>query len=162
MEVVVQTATLDEVLDIATLVESHAKRNLVLPRSTEEIHDTIKDWVVVLERGKVIACGSLLGYSPALSEIRSLVVDDRFKRNGMGIAVVEALIAEARRRGVRTLFSLTRKSSFFKQIGFHNSEKSRFPEKAWRDCKHCPILMDCDRITVELSLDEETDGTFAS
>lgn len=162
MEVIVQTATLDEVLDIATLVESHAKRNLVLPRSTEEIHDTIKDWVVVIEGGKVIACGSLLGYSPALSEIRSLVVDDRFKRNGMGMEVVEALIAEARRRGVRTLFAQTRKISFFEQVGFQRSDKSRFPEKAWRDCKHCPILVGCDTITVELSLDGETDGAFTS
>ncbi len=162
MGVDVQTATLDEVLGIATLVESHAKRGLVLPRSTQEIHDTIKDWVVVIEGGKVIACGSLLGYSPALSEIRTLVVDDRFMRNGMGMAVVEALIAEARRRGVRTLFALTRKNSFFAQVGFHSSDKSRFPEKAWRDCKHCPILMGCDRITVEFSLDGVADSAFAS
>lgn len=162
MEVVVQTATLDEVLGIATLVDSHAKRGLVLPRSTGEIHDTIKDWVVVIEGGKVIACGSLLGYSPVLSEIRSLVVDDRFMRNGLGMAVVEALIAEARRRGVRTLFVLTRKNSFFEQVGFHSSDKSRFPEKEWRDCRHCPALVGCDAITVELSLDGETDRAFAS
>ena len=162
MDVIAQTATLDDVLGIATLVDSHAKRGLVLARSTEEIHDTIQDWVVVIEGGKVIACGSLLGYSPALSEIRSLVVDDRFMRNGFGVAMVEALIVKARRRSVRTLFALTRKISFFEQVGFHITDKSKFPEKEWRDCRHCSALEGCDTITVELSLDGETDRAFAS
>jgi amino-acid N-acetyltransferase len=162
MENVLQTATVDDVPGIATLVDSHAKRGLMLPRPVEEIRNSIKDWVVVIEGGEVVACGSLLAYSPVLSEIRSLAVDDSSMRNGLGMAVVKALIDEARSRGVRTLFSITRAIPLFEQVGFQISDISRFPDKERRDCRHCSALAACDRVTVELSLIGETDRTFAS
>ena len=116
----------------------------------------------MIEGGEVVACGSLLTYSPELSEIRSLVVENSSMRNGLGMAVVKALIDEARCRGVQTLFSITRINPLFEQVGFRISDISRFPDKERRDCRHCSDLPDCDKITVELSLNRETDRTFTS
>lgn len=153
MTILIRPATISNVPGIATLVDSYAKRGQVLPRTIGEIRVSIDDWVVAIDGKKVLACGSLIAYSPTLSEIRSLVVADHVQREGLGTSVVEALIAKARRRGVRTLFALTRVIPFFMHAGFQLTNKVRFPEKIWRDCNLCPIRDDCDELAVELSLE---------
>ncbi len=148
----VRRASPEEVKGIATLVEVHFRRAEVLPRSVEAIRISIDDWVVAVEGTSVLACGSLLAYSPTLSEIRSLIVADQFKRKGLGRAVVNALIEEAQRRDVATLFALTSATALFEKVGFRRTEKYRFPEKVRRDCVTCSIQDRCDRFAVILSL----------
>jgi N-acetylglutamate synthase-like GNAT family acetyltransferase len=58
------------------------------------------------------AC-SLFVYSPVLAEVRSLAVHDRAKGGGWGSTLVKELIIEAQRRGVQTLFALTRAVQLF-------------------------------------------------
>ena len=148
----VRRATPEVAPGIAALVEVHFHRAEVLPRSLEAIRISIDDWVVAVEGTSVLACGSLLPYSPTLSEVRSLVVADQFKRKGLGRAVVDALIEEAQRRGVVTLFALTRAIDFFEKVGFRSTDKFHFPEKVWRDCITCSIQDRCDEFAVILSL----------
>ncbi len=102
----------------------------------------------------VKACGSLVRYTPELSEVRSLAVSEKAKRNGLGLAIAQALIDEARSRGVHTLFALTRATSFFQKLGFEVSLTERFPEKVWRDCRMCPIQDRCDEVAVVMNLIE--------
>lgn len=137
---------------IAALVEIHFRRAEVLPRSLESIRISIDDWVVAVEGTSVLACGSLLTYSPTLSEIRSLVVADQFKRKGLGKAIVNTLIEEAQRRNVATLFALTSSIGLFERVGFRPTEKYRFPEKVRRDCATCSTQDRCDKFAVTLSL----------
>jgi N-acetylglutamate synthase-like GNAT family acetyltransferase len=143
-----------DVSSIAHLVQNYAREGEILPRSAEAIRETISDWVVVDHEARIVACGSLLPYSPSLAEIRSLVVDDSVQRNGLGTLVVQALIAKAQQVGFEALFALTRVVPFFKQLGFTNRDKSTFPEKIWRDCCQCPIQENCDEQAVALQLSE--------
>ncbi len=152
----VRRAYPEEVQGIAALVDVHFLRAEVLPRSVEAIRISIDDWVVAVEGTSVLACGSLLAYSPSLSEIRSLVVADQSKRKGLGKAVVNALIEEAQRREVDTLFALTRAIAFFEKVGFRRTERFRFPEKVWRDCVTCLIQDKCDEFAVILSLNGQS------
>ena len=162
MAIVIQPATIDNVRGIASLVEIHARRGQVLPRSVAEVRVSIDDWVIAVDGETVLACGSLIAYSPTLSEIRSLVVADEVKREGLGTAVVDALVAQAQRRGVRTLFALTRIIPFFGSVGFQLSKRAHFPEKVWRDCSLCPIQEDCDEFAVVLSLDGAAERVLKS
>ena len=84
--------------------------------------------------------------------MRSLAVIDRAKGGGWGSTLVKGLIIEAQRRGVVTLFALTRAVSFFQRAGFHISDRQRFPEKVWRDCVNCPLIDRCDETAVVLHL----------
>lgn len=142
----------NDVRAIAALISDYAQRAEVLPRSAEEIRETLPDWIVGDQAGQVLACGSLLHYTPRLAEVRSLVVRNGSKRQGRGSAIVTALIAEARRQEIPTLFALTRVVSFFQKHGFAVSEREAFPEKIWRDCQLCAIRDNCDETAVVLHL----------
>jgi N-acetylglutamate synthase-like GNAT family acetyltransferase len=149
---IIRAATSADIPAITGLVQTHYRRGEVLPRSAKEIQDSLADWVVGEKDGRVLACGSLLHYSPTLAEVRSLVVHDDAKRNGLGSAVVKALISLARNNKVPTLFALTRVSPFFSKLNFHPSEKELFPEKIWRDCQLCPIQDHCDESAMVIHL----------
>lgn len=153
MEYEIRGAILEDVPVIAALVDAYARRGELLPRPPEEIAASLEDWVVAVDGEGVRACGSLVSYSPSLSEVRSLAVAEGAKGLGMGTAMTEALIHEARSRGVRTLFALTRAVPFFERVGFSRSGEERFPEKVRRDCRLCPIQDRCDEQAVVMQLD---------
>ena len=139
---------------IFNLVAEHAERGDVLPRSKAQISATISEWIVASDEDKIVACASLLDYTPELAEVRSLVVADSIKGQGWGAVLLQALIARARRRRTPILFALTRAEPFFRRAGFTTSDRDRFPEKIWRDCDQCPVKDNCDEVAVELRLDE--------
>jgi amino-acid N-acetyltransferase len=154
MEIEVRRAAPEDVPGIVDLVAGYSERGELLPRGLEEIASGLDDWVVAVWGDTVKACGSLVRYTPELSEVRSLAVSEKAKRNGLGLAIAQALIDEARSRGVHTLFALTRATSFFQKLGFEVSLTERFPEKVWRDCRLCPIQDRCDEVAVIMNLIE--------
>ena len=151
----IRAATPSDVAGILTLVNGYARRGELLPRTAGSIRDTLPDWLVGMDADeRLVACVSLLFYTPTLAEVRSLAVDDACQGQGWGSAIMAVLIAEARRRGVPTLFALTRAVGFFERAGFTVTGKEHFPEKVWRDCHLCPIRHHCDETAVVLHLAE--------
>ena len=152
----VRKATPADVPGILALVQEHARRGNVLPRTRESIEASLDDWLVaVAPRGgvlQVLGCVQLLGYSPRLTEVRSLAVADAAQGHGVGTRLMVALLGEARRRQVETLFALTHAVPFFQRFGFTVTEHSRFPEKVWRDCRACPLRERCMEVAVSLKL----------
>jgi argininosuccinate synthase len=150
---IIRAAKPSDILDIAALIEQHALEGKLLPRSVSSIQSTLNDWLVGEDAdSEIVACVSLLRYTPELAEVRSLAVADKVKGQGYGRTIVKALILEARLRQVPTLFALTRVVPFFNKLGFRNSNKELFPEKVWRDCKACPLYHNCDETAVVMSL----------
>jgi amino-acid N-acetyltransferase len=145
-------ATTADVATIALLVNAYARRGDLLPRTPDAIAATVDDWVVARLGGRVIACGSLLPYTAALAEVRSLAVAENAQGLGLGRQIVGALIDEGRRRGIPTLFALTRAVPFFQKMGFSVTEKERFPQKVWTDCQACPLMEMCDETAMVLEL----------
>ncbi len=134
-----------DVPTIAAMVRRHARIGNVLPRGAEDIAASLADWVVAAgEDGRIVACGALWIYGPHLAEVRSLIVEDAAQGTGLGGRIVSALEAEARRRDIDRLFTLTRAVGFFERQGFAITDKDRFPEKVWKDCHLCPLVDDCD------------------
>jgi amino-acid N-acetyltransferase len=150
---IVRPASEIDVPAIAAIIEAHAARGDMLSRSADDIRRELRDFVVCEHRGVVVACGSLVRYSPQLVEIRSLAVADGIQRNGWGSAVVQALREHAQAEGFKTLFALTRTVPFFQRLGFALCERESFPEKIWRDCRLCSVRAHCDEQAVALRLD---------
>jgi len=153
--ITIRQAVADDVPAIVNLVNSHALQGDVLPRSTNAVYKTIDDWFVAAAGDEVLGCVSLLDYTSGLVEVRSLVVGDRYRKLGIGSRLLQALLAEARRRRITTLFALTRKVNFFERFGFIVSERKLFPEKVWHDCLHCPLLDACDETAMVWQLSKE-------
>jgi len=147
---IIRPATPTDIPGILALVNEHVRRGDLLPRTAKSIRSTLSDWLVGEQAGVIVACVSLLYYTPGLAEVRSLAVSDAVKGQGWGRAIVAAIIAKAEREQVPTLFALTRAVHFFEKAGFAITEKDRFPEKVWRDCHVCPLLHHCDETAVIL------------
>lgn len=149
----------EDVPAILHLLNEHVRRGDVLPRTAQSIRETLPDWLVGIDADEeLVACVSLLFYTEALAEVRSLAVSDKAKGQGYGRILVRTLLTNAKQRGVPTVFALTRAVGFFQKLGFQITAKERFPEKVWRDCSVCPLLQNCDETAVVLHLNEPTAG----
>lgn len=140
----IRPAVVDEVAEIVALVNTHAFQGSVLPRSLQSVYSTVEDWIVAEADGEIMGCVSLLPYSSGLVEVRSLAVRNRYQGLGIGTRLMKALLDEAKRRRIPTLFALTRKVLFFSRFGFQVTERDLFPEKVWHDCRLCPLMERCD------------------
>ena len=148
----VRRAAVDDVSAIFALVSDHARRGTVLPRTLHSIYSTIDDWLVAEVGGRIVGCISLLGYNSGLAEVRTLAVRDSVQGLGVGSRLVEALLVEARRREIATLFALTRVVPYFERFGFSVTDREAFTEKVWRDCHQCPFVDHCGETAVVLQL----------
>lgn len=152
--ITIRRAAPADVSQIVKLVNSHALLGTVLPRSFRSVEETVDDWIVAEADSEILGCVSLLGYTSGLVEVRSLVVGDQYQGLGIGSRLMQALLEEARRRQIPTLFALTRQVPFFSRFGFLLTAKDLFPEKVWIDCRQCPFVNNCDESAMILHLNE--------
>ena len=146
-------ATLADVGAMERLMAPFVATGDLLPRSNYDLCRHIKEYVVAaLPDGSLVATGSLKVYSTALAEIAGLAVRADQQGSGIGRAVVEVLVADARGLGLKEVFGLTRKPLFFLRLGFRVAEKEQFPLKVWADCARCPRQHACDEVAVALAL----------
>ena len=150
--IAMRPATAGDARGILSLVNHHARRGQLLPRTLQSILSTIPDWVVADVDGEIVGCVSLLRYTSGLVEVRSLAVDDRMQGLGIGMRLMQALLVEARARKIPRLFALTRVVGFFERFGFEVTDRAFFPEKVWHDCQQCPLRENCDEVAVVLDL----------
>lgn len=80
----IEKARINDPPDIQALVNYYADRQLMLPRSLNQIYDTLRDFFVHREQGEVIGCCALHVSWGDLGEIRSLAVAERAQGRGMG------------------------------------------------------------------------------
>jgi len=148
-----RAARLTDVPQLETLMAPFVATGDLLPRSNYDLCRHIKEYVVAEALGgEIVACASLKVYSAELAEVAGLAVRDDQQGKGLGRALVEALVAEARAVGVSEVFALTRKPDFFYRLDFRPEERQAFPLKVWADCARCPRQHDCDEIAVALRL----------
>jgi amino-acid N-acetyltransferase len=143
-----RSAILPDADAIHELIATYSGDGTLLPRSFVEICENIRDFTVVEERGKVIACGALHLYGPHLAEVRSIAVHPRAKGKGAGRRVVKALLSEAEHHHVGGVCLFTRIPEFFAPMGFTVAEREDLPDKMYKDCLACPRLHCCDEIAM--------------
>lgn len=144
----VRPATVADADRIHELIANYSAIGKLLPRSKAEILRRIRDFFVVERQGEVLGCGALEVFSGELGEIRSLVVDERHRGEGLGRLLAEHMIAEARRLGLTRMMALTYMPEFFHKLGFETVPKSALPEKVWGVCIKCYKYDQCDEIAV--------------
>ena len=152
-ETTLRPATLADVSAMEVLMAPFVATGDLLPRSNYDLCRHIKEYVVATTAdGSIVGTGSLKVYSTELAEIAGLAVRDDQQGRGVGKALVEALVVDARTLGLNEVFGLTRKPLFFMRLGFRVAEKEQFPLKVWADCARCPRQHACDEVAVALVL----------
>lgn len=130
------------------LLDGYARQGLLLPRTPEQIAGRIREFTVAVDAHGVAGCAALRLYAPGLAELVALAVAERTQGQGVGAALVEAIVDEARTRGVRRLFALTLREHFFNRLGFETRLMVEMPEKLAADCASCPRRQACNEVLV--------------
>lgn len=148
----VRAAAIADVPAIHHLLEIYASKGNLLPRTMSELYRHLRDFFVIEIGGHVVAIGALEIFTEDLGEVRSLVVDATYERRGLGRLMVERIITEARKIGLRRVMALTYVPEFFHRLGFKTVSMGSLPEKVWSVCVKCYKYNNCDEIAVLIEL----------
>jgi amino-acid N-acetyltransferase len=145
-------ATIHDVPRIQEIINSHAELGRMLFKSFAQLFEDLRDFGVYEEDGRVLGCAAVTIIWADLAEVRSLAVDEQYRGKGIGKALVNWCVDEARRLHVRRVMSLTYEQAFFAKLGFEVVEKDTLPLKVWSDCVRCPKNENCDEIAMVRTL----------
>lgn len=146
-------AYLTDAEGIRAMVNEYAAQGEMLPRSLSSIYEGIRDFRVIVERGKVLGCAALQVCWIDLAEVRSLAVAKELRGQGWGRILVEDCLKEAVRLRVPRVFTLSFSPDFFSKLGFVRVEKETLPQKIWKDCIHCPHFPNCKEVALIHQID---------
>lgn len=138
---------------IQALITEYANEGRLLPRRMEELRLHAARFLVVEDGEGIVACGELTPLSPAVAEIRSLVVHDRGRGLGFGRRIVTALVEEAQRAGFARVCVFTHQPGYFVRLGFSLVPHRWVPEKIAADCAGCALFQRCGQSALEYALD---------
>jgi amino-acid N-acetyltransferase len=158
----VRKAFMPDISAVLKLINNFAARGVMLPRTEFELAENIRDFSVVFDGPRLIACGALHFYTARAAEIRSLAVDSGYQKRGVGAVLMRALEQEARSFGLHALFAFTYVPGFFRKLGYREVDRGELPLKAWKDCLRCPKFQACDEIAMLKPLREGSDGASQS
>ena len=144
----IEKARIQDVPQMHRLINYFADKGEMLARSLSEIYENIRDYYVVRQGERVIACAALHVSWSDLAEIRSVAVADDSQQQGIGDKLVQACLKEASELGIPTVFCFTYQPAFFKRHRFVDIDKMELPRKVWTDCLRCPKFPDCDEVAL--------------
>jgi len=147
---VIRRATLRDVKSIHRLIAEQAQSGHILARAMSELYSQVKDFIVSEDdgSGEIVGCGALQIVWEDLAEIRSLAVQTEYQGQGVGTALIEALLEESGQMGVSKVFVLTYRPELFQRLGFALMDKGLLPHKIWADCIRCTKFPECDEIAL--------------
>ena len=152
--ITIRRARTSDAVQIHALINRYASREQMLPRTLLSIYENIRDFHVAVDGDQVVGCSALHFTWGDMAEVRSLAVDEETGRRGIGRALVEANITEAREHGLVQVYAFTYVSEFFGKLGFRVVPHESMPRKVWMDCINCHKFNCCDEIAMVMDLVE--------
>ena len=149
----IRKAVIADVPRIQELLNSYASQGKLLPRSLNQVFESLREFAVCEEEGAVVGCGAFHVLWSDLGEVRSLAVDEAYKGKGYGRELVDFLLEEARQLGIPRAFTLTFAQDFFEKMGFTVLDKNELPRKIWAECVDCIHFPDCQEVALDICLE---------
>ncbi len=149
----IRPARVGDVDAMQGLIDRYAGEDRMLSRSRDFLLEHLRDFLAAEDDGAFVGCCALAVLTPDLAEVRSLAVRPEAGGRGVGKALVDACVEEAKRLGLRRIFALTLVPEFFERCGFTLTSLGRLPEKSAAECPVCPKRNRCDEQAMLLHLD---------
>ena len=144
----IRKAKISDIKQIQSLINNFAKKDLMLPRSLNELYENIRDFWVVEENKKVIGCCALHISWDDLVEVKSLAIAKNRQGRGIGKELVLVCLNEAIALGAKKVFALSYKPAFFQKLGFRKIKNSELPHKIWAECINCCKFPNCQEVAL--------------
>ena len=151
-DVTIREATAADAQALHGLISAHLAEGHLLPRTQYDLGVHASRFVVCETDGALVACGELAPLSPAIGEVRSLVVSREYRRAGLAARLFGELRARAVRAGFATLSTFTRDARFFVRQGFSIVPHVWVPAKIAKDCQSCSSFRQCKQYGLVLHL----------
>lgn len=113
----VRRARICDVRTIKSLVDHYAGR-VLLAKQLVTLYEDVQEFWVAVRGGAIVGCGALHVLWEDLAEIRTLAVHPSARGLGVGSALVDRLVGQARELGLQRVFVLTFEERFFDRHGF--------------------------------------------
>lgn len=140
---------MSDIPQMLALVEPEVQKGNILPRSQDEIANTIRSYVIARDEEKIVGFCALYIYTQKLAEVRSLIVSEEYQNQGIGKELVLRVLQEGEMLGICEFLVLTYREAFFKKLGFEVIEKTEIPNhKIWTDCIKCKHFPQCNEIAL--------------
>ena len=155
-DILVRRASLADVEQMHALINRFAGQGWMLAKSRHNLYQNVRDFYVAEKRvdpdcgsTEFAGCAALHVLWVDLGEIRSLAVEERFQKNGVGRVLIEAVLRDATALKLPRVVALTYQRAFFERMGFVEvADKSTLPQKVWGECMDCPKFPNCDEIAM--------------
>ncbi len=158
-----RTAVRGDARRIHDLIQRNLHAGRLLPRQLSELTAHIDRFVVGVDgRGSIVACGELAPLSQAVAEVRSLVVSEKRRGEGLGRRVVNELRLRARTGGYDDLCVFAHQPAYFAHMGFSIVPHTWLPEKISADCRTCALFRRCEQFAMVTDLDAISGGQPAA
>lgn len=149
----VEKASITDVPQMHKLINYFADKGEMLSRPLSEIYEDIRDYFIIKDGERVIACAALHVNWSDLAEIRSVAVAEDSQGQGVGDRLIRACLKDAKKLGIPTVFCLTYKPGFFEKFGFTQVDKMELPQKIWNECYRCSKFPNCDEVALVCRLE---------
>jgi amino-acid N-acetyltransferase len=114
----VRRARTSDVAGIRALVDAFTGDRRLLAKAMVTLYEDVQEFFVAVDQDRVVGCGALHVLWEDLAEVRTLAVAQEVHGRGIGSALLDRLVENARELGVGRLFCLTFETSFFARHGF--------------------------------------------
>lgn len=145
-------ARITDVKTIQSLVNQYADQGQMLPRSLNDLYESLRDFTVFEDASGIAGVCALHISWDGLAEVRSLAVRREGTGRGIGTHLVKRCLDEARELGAAKVFVLTYQEEFFRKLGFLPIDKKDLPHKIWTDCLNCIKFPNCDESALLIQL----------
>mgnify|MGYP002380715220 CR=1 FL=1 len=120
----IRSARPEDIPAILGLIQTHSDH--LLERSPEEVEALLPTFWVAEVDDEIVGCCCLEIYSRKIAEVRSLVVKEGARRRGLGRGLVLEAVAEARRREIAEILTVTAELEFFESVNFHTCLNEKY------------------------------------
>ena len=150
--VVIRPADADEAADLFRLITDNVETGHLLPRLLGEVMLHAPQFLVAATGAGVVGCAELARLGPRVAEVRSFVVAELLRGQGVGTRLLNAILAMARYQRYPTLCAFTHDPRPFVRLGFSIVPHPWVPEKIATDCHTCVWFRRCRQYAVILDL----------
>ncbi len=118
LDVTIRFARDNELEALECFIEPFVTQGRVLPRTREELFDLLPRGFVATAGEEIVGFAALEVYSRKLAEVRSLVVSEKVRGQGIGRKLVTACVDLARHLQIYEVLAITSEENFFRSCGF--------------------------------------------
>ena len=117
-DVEIRSVTPEDGPALLEFIEPFVADGKLIPRTTDELPELFRHGFAAVHAGRIVGFAALEIYSRKLGEIRSLAVNEEFRRHGIGGQLVEMCLKRAREHSLLEVMAITSSDRFFIEHGF--------------------------------------------